>query len=697
MAFEGQRQLHRSQSIALKVVAVVAAVVTILCLSLDWVSSRGALAQNQSQNSRESDSATFGTETVSEVNHILFVDGMRYRRSAPGLAAAIFAASRNGGGEVILPSGGGIAVDNANPIVIPAKVRVLVESGNALTCTVTAANTPCFWITGSGGAFLGGGAGDSGQGADPPEGVARGAANLICKGCGNTTDMIRVAIPNPLRTSLATDLIHATEVGGFYINMGFSGRDVLYVTSSHNGWFHDITAFDFGSAAVGANGFHLEGDCRGASVCAGPAGIAKNIGAESYSNEETRMWMQPAHDDVGGAGLFIDALNGEVAFNRFGESRFAGNIANGGGLAGLLIQTQTGKSAQGADSMVFQDDYFGNASNSAQGGGWGIKLKANGIWTASDSNGTINNIRFESCLIEHLFGPASGTGIGGVDDTENPNGSALGSIAIETDNFGGWVTNLDKAHLGERLTITSTNSSNRFGSGTPSFWSSGTATGPFAQQYRMDGISKASGRNQGLWGFAGPMSFHDGGFSGQTAYGIEIAPTLAQGAAAADFSDWTAAVFDGSGIPRGRGLWVRNSPARFDGQIQSSVAPGTAPFSVVSPTPVPNLNVQNATELLIGQGISNAAPAGGESGFQHKRVGSCTTASTAGSTCTTPVQWTSAFADTDYTVACSVDGPVGTPYVLNTSSKARGRVAVTIVNLTGVASRGTINCIAVHD
>lgn len=87
----------------------------------------------------------------------------------------------------------------------------------------------------------------------------------------------------------------------------------------------------------------------------------------------------------------------------------------------------------------------------------------------------------------------------------------------------------------------------------------------------------------------------------------------------------------------------------------------------------------------------------GTAGYQTKRVASCTTGAAAGSTCTTTVTWTTAFADTNYTATCTIDGPTAVPYVLNTSSKAGASVVVTIANLTAVAASGTINCGAQHD
>jgi len=89
------------------------------------------------------------------------------------------------------------------------------------------------------------------------------------------------------------------------------------------------------------------------------------------------------------------------------------------------------------------------------------------------------------------------------------------------------------------------------------------------------------------------------------------------------------------------------------------------------------------------------------SGLQHKRTASCTTGAGAGSTCNTTVSWNVSFDDTSYTASCNVSGGTGavtgTPYVLNTSSKTISQIVVTIVNLTAVASSGTIDCIAAHD
>jgi len=99
-------------------------------------------------------------------------------------------------------------------------------------------------------------------------------------------------------------------------------------------------------------------------------------------------------------------------------------------------------------------------------------------------------------------------------------------------------------------------------------------------------------------------------------------------------------------------------------------------------------------------GVGRAVVSNG-TGFQHQRTASCTTGAGAGSTCNTTVFWQANFTDTTYTATCTVSGGTGavtgTPYVLNTSSKTASQIVVTIVNLTAVASSGTLDCIGVHD
>lgn len=120
------------------------------------------------------------------------------------------------------------------------------------------------------------------------------------------------------------------------------------------------------------------------------------------------------------------------------------------------------------------------------------------------------------------------------------------------------------------------------------------------------------------------------------------------------------------------------------------------PGGSISLQPSAGTNGQPNGKVQISHGIG-----GNGTGFQHKRVASCTTGAGAGSTCNTTITWSNTFDDTNYTVACTVSGGTGavtgTPYILNTSSKTTTTTVVTIVNLTAVASSGTLDCMAAHD
>ena len=93
--------------------------------------------------------------------------------------------------------------------------------------------------------------------------------------------------------------------------------------------------------------------------------------------------------------------------------------------------------------------------------------------------------------------------------------------------------------------------------------------------------------------------------------------------------------------------------------------------------------------------ISNGIAHGG-SGFQHIRVASCTTSSSAFSKCVTRVQWPNAFADRDYTATCSIESGSNSPMVANISKDVNA-LLVQVVNLNEGPGNGTINCIGVHD
>jgi hypothetical protein len=121
------------------------------------------------------------------------------------------------------------------------------------------------------------------------------------------------------------------------------------------------------------------------------------------------------------------------------------------------------------------------------------------------------------------------------------------------------------------------------------------------------------------------------------------------------------------------------------GAITSSIAASTA-GSI-------QLNPATGQDVAIGLGL---APDG--SGFKHKRVASCTTAASGNATCATTVTWTTAFADANYTLSCTLIGP-GTAFVLESSTPVAASATVTIMNAPGssIAASGTLDCYGVHD
>jgi hypothetical protein len=104
-------------------------------------------------------------------------------------------------------------------------------------------------------------------------------------------------------------------------------------------------------------------------------------------------------------------------------------------------------------------------------------------------------------------------------------------------------------------------------------------------------------------------------------------------------------------------------------------------------------NILGVSQLTLNTGVSKD---GG--GFKHKRVASCTTAASGNATCATTVTWTTAFADANYTLSCTLIGP-GTAFVLESGTPVAASATVTIMNAPGstTAASGTLDCVAVHD
>jgi hypothetical protein len=97
------------------------------------------------------------------------------------------------------------------------------------------------------------------------------------------------------------------------------------------------------------------------------------------------------------------------------------------------------------------------------------------------------------------------------------------------------------------------------------------------------------------------------------------------------------------------------------------------------------------TTTLTGGVASDAA------GFKHKRVAATVAAS---SNALVTVTWPTAFADTNYTVTCSVVDPTASTSsaaVVHIESISASSVTVRINNTSTSAYTGTVHIIAVHD
>ena len=84
-------------------------------------------------------------------------------------------------------------------------------------------------------------------------------------------------------------------------------------------------------------------------------------------------------------------------------------------------------------------------------------------------------------------------------------------------------------------------------------------------------------------------------------------------------------------------------------------------------------------------------------GVKHTRIASGTTAASLHATSSATWTFTTAFADTNYTIVCTIDNPTGVPLVANTDTKAAASINIVIMAGSSAAASGTLNCIAVHD
>jgi hypothetical protein len=101
---------------------------------------------------------------------------------------------------------------------------------------------------------------------------------------------------------------------------------------------------------------------------------------------------------------------------------------------------------------------------------------------------------------------------------------------------------------------------------------------------------------------------------------------------------------------------------------------------------------------LVTPALTVSRGVGGGAGMQHLRVPlGCSTAAATGATCTSaPAVWAKAFADTSYTLVCTLEDVTGVPAV-SSVAKTRSGFTVTAVALTPASATGTANCMAMHD
>ena len=374
-----------------------------------------------------------------------FVDLSGGSCTVAGLQAAITAVT-TAGGKVDATGCTTISTNITNStgsIVIPPNVTVLLGP-STWTCTITTASTPCWNLQGTNaisGKLIGAGSGHTNSDQDPANNAALGVTNLICSGCGTTTDMIYAANPGP-RTTLLGMMMNTPQVSGLWVNMGNSGREAFYLVSPNHGLFFDLSGFNGVCTSAPCGVFHFAAGLSGDTCC-----------SQAYRNEVYNVHMQASASNSTGASCFFDGRYGEIAYGLGMTSfRCSGNITNGGGLYGLLLQAGTGSPVDSLDSLEFADGYAGNPVAGATS--YGIRMEAPGNWDAV-TTGRIFGVTFHNILIERIFSSATGVGIG-CTSSGTSNGTGCGEIHLLNMgyNFANWgtvqdnlTTNTPMAHV----------------------------------------------------------------------------------------------------------------------------------------------------------------------------------------------------------------------------------------------------------
>lgn len=448
-----------------------------------------------------------------------------------------------------IPASGGICdarclSGNINvTVTVPRAVTVLL--GPSYTATVQA-----FSLVGNGAALVGFGSGQDGVGVD----ITPTAPTIIsASGFASTVDMIRVASTNR-STGIGAKLV-GIVLKGFAIDMAGVGRRAVYATTTDFSIFEDIKIWNGVE-----DGFRLEGRLSTDPV-SGPA---------AYQNYLHLVQVQPLASNNSGAGIHLDATNGEISYTMFLQCRSSGNISTGGGKQALLLEAGTAANASITHTDI-DTCYFGNPVSVA--GSYGIQMKAPGVFT-SQTGGRVWNTNIRATLVERLFSSALGVGIGATDGSNNPSGVGVGSTLLNNTGVGAnWATAIDYRNLGAMSLVLPNDSLPTNG---PAIWLPSSNAGNNASGMTIDGT------------YSG----------GSPMFGLLVSPSFS--GAAVGYGIFCSA----SGATTSYGLRVAGGITRFDGNVGLGEDPGNSPLRIG--TAVSGLNA----DFLRVDGIATSTAAG---------------------------------------------------------------------------------------
>ena len=524
-----------------------------------------------------------------------------------------------------------------------------------LPCTTITAKAQMFNIQTSGVHVFGCGLGVS------PWSTLGGPQTKIIGNLGSSTDLIVVQSQN--RTTFTSTRLADFKIRDIFIDMNGTGRRAIYTTSCWDCEVSYVEAINLN----GDGGLYIEADLP--SDNGGPGN-----GAASYQYKLDHVFMEPLQFNTTTHPFIFDATNGEVAYITATFIRGDGPCCGAsfwGGSDAFLVLTGT-NAIDSFDQNNFDNMHGGNGNV----GTYGFKIQAQGNYNAG-TGGRVFNIIINNGQFERISIATSGVGIGCVDGTNTPNGAGCGAITTTNLNAGNFTTDIDWAHMGVSYSCITCVPGFTAGSFIASgdYYATGNVGGVFG--YNL-GTLHATGPTQDFEAFLSkPAACDFFAGNGNHCHGFfvdESTTNATNVGTAAQIAGITVKPFAGTGTPAtAYGIWITGNPVGATGANYGFRNDGTSYFA----------------------SVFNDAP-----GFKHKRgVAGCTTPARAGSVCTTTVAWTTAFADTHYTVTCSGNGVAkGVPLYAGTENKSAASVEVMTVNATGIAaSFSDIECIAVHD